>query len=283
MASPNGAGRSADGAGGGDPSILDLIRLSPSPVFPAGGEDIYRHIARTLELQPGCEVLVSGCGRGISTLFLAEAYGVEGAGVDPSPELIREADVRARGAGIEGRVHFQAAPLDSLPYLDEIFDVSLGEIGLANPADPARAIAELVRVTKPMGAVVLVQLTWTGNVDPVRRQLLAEHMGARPMLLVEWKQLLRDAGVVELLVEDWSDDQGSFRAGATPFPDFARLFSLRDKLSILRSAFERWGWRGVRGAVLREQEIHRLLSRERVLGLTLIRGTRWPHAEPASG
>ena len=32
---------------------------------------------------------------------------------------------------------------------------------------------------------------------------------------------------------------------------------------------------GVKGAVLREREIHRLLKDERVLGLSLIKGTRW--------
>jgi hypothetical protein len=41
-------------------------------------------------------------------------------------------------------------------------------------------------------------------------------------------------------------------------------------------AWRRWGWSGVRGAVLREREIHRLLTRERVLGLSLIKGTKWP-------
>ena len=40
-------------------------------------------------------------------------------------------------------------------------------------------------------------------------------------------------------------------------------------------ALRRWGWRGVRGAVVREREIHQLLTRERVLGLTMIKGTRW--------
>jgi hypothetical protein len=31
----------------------------------------------------------------------------------------------------------------------------------------------------------------------------------------------------------------------------------------------------VRGAVVRETEIHRLLTQQRVLGLSLIWGTRW--------
>ena len=52
-------------------------------------------------------------------------------------------------------------------------------------------------------------------------------------------------------------------------------FTTREKLGILRRALRRWGWRGVKGALVREREIHRLLTREKVLGLTMIKGTRW--------
>jgi SAM-dependent methyltransferase len=259
--------------------MLQLVRLSRTPVFPPGGEELYRQIARLTELTAGQEVLDAACGRGISTLFLVSNYGVEGAGVDPDPGLIREAEDRARATGNEHRVGFQVASLDDLPYRDGIFDVTIGEIGLGAAVDPARAVQEMVRVTRPLGAVVLVQLIWTGNIDPERREILVQHLGARPMILVEWKQLLRDAGVVDLLVEDWSDAPSPFRP-QTPFPDFARIFTLRQKLGILRRALRRWGWRGVRGAVLREREIHHLLTRERVLGLSLIKGTRWMPDSP---
>lgn len=262
--------------------MLDLIRLSPDPVFPPGGEALYRQIAQLTELTEGQEVLSVACGRGISITYLASAYDIEGSGVDPDPNLIREAEARVRSVGLDRRVQFQRADVADLPYRDAIFDVTIGEIGLAATVDPARAVRELVRVTKPMGAVVLVQLIWTGHVEAERREVLVEYLGARPMLLVEWKQLLREAGVVELITEDWSDRPASFRArGRTPFPDFAEIFTLRQKLAILRRALQRWGWRGVHGAILREQEVHRLLTAERVLGLTLIKGTKWPEPLPA--
>jgi hypothetical protein len=258
------------------PTMLDLIRLSSEPLFPPGGEAIYRAIASLTELKQGQEVIASACGRGISLTYLVENFRVDGAGVDPDPSLVREAESRARERGFVDRLHFQHAPLDDLPYRDGIFDVAIGEIGLAARVDPASAIRELVRVTKPMGAVVLIQLIWTGNVDERKRETLYRYLGARPMLLVEWKQMLRDAGVVDLVAEDWSDRPDSIRPTLrTPFPDFAEIFTLREKISILRRALRRWGWRGVRGAVLREQEVHRLLSAERVLGLALIRGTKW--------
>ena len=259
------------------PSVLDLVRLSPEPLLPPGGEDLYRQIALLTELQPGSELLVAACGRGISTSFLAETYEVEGTGLDFDPVLIAEAEAYARATGLDSRLSFQCAPLNDLPYHNDFFDVAIGEVALGTVFDPAAAVRELVRVTKPYGSVVLVQLVWTGNVDEVRRERLVEHLGARPLLLVEWKQLLRDAGCVDLHVEDWSDYSGPFRPIAGPFHDFANIFSLRQKIGIFRKALRKWGWRGVRGAVVREQEIHSLLSRQRVLGLSMIKGTKWPH------
>jgi len=284
MASPQSAGSSLPGAAGeeylplrpGGPSVLDLVRLSPVPVFPPGGEELYRQIALLTELTPEQLFLDTACGRGISTDFLASTTGAEAYGLDPNPGFIAEAEQRARASGQGDRVHFEAGSLQDLPYRDGIFDVVIGELAIATLVDPRRAVQELARVTKPMGSVVLVQLIWTGNVNEQGREDLVHHLGARPLLLVEWKQLLRDAGVVELHVEDWSDYSSPFRPAVSgPFHDLTEIFSLRQKAVILQRAFQRWGWRGVRGAIVREREIHRLLTRERVLGLSLIKGTRW--------
>jgi SAM-dependent methyltransferase len=260
----------------GGPSMLDLVRLSREGVFPPGGEDLYRQLGRLTDLQPSHEILDAACGRGITTAFLGQTFGVSGVGVESDPVLVAEAERRSRDAGLAGRFTFETARLDDLPFRDASFDVAIGEIGLAASATPERAVRELARVTRPHGCVVLVQLIWTGNVDPHRREILVRHLGAHPMILVEWKQLLRDAGVVELTVEDWSDSPSPLRPSSAPFPDFSEIFGLRERLAILHRAYQRWGWGGVKGAVIREREIHRLLTRERVLGLSLIKGTRWP-------
>jgi SAM-dependent methyltransferase len=151
----------------------------------------------------------------------------------------------------------------------------VGEVGLASRCDPQTAVRELVRVTKPGGFVVLVQLVWKAPVDVERQRVLAEHLGARPRMVVEWKRVLREAGVVDVHTEDWSDAQTSFRATvAKPFPDFAELFSVGEKVGIMRRAWRQWGWRGVWNAMMRERAVHRLLTQERILGLDLLRGRK---------
>jgi SAM-dependent methyltransferase len=255
--------------------MLDLIRLSPRRIFPPGGVDLFRQIALLTEMSEQDEVLGVACGKGVSLGYFAKELGVTASGVEFDARMVEQAEQWAREEGIADRLQFQSGRSDALPYRDEIFDISVGEIGLANHCDPADAVRELVRVTKPGGFVVLVQLVWKAPVDEVRQGVLSEHLGARPLMVVEWKRLLREGGVEEVHTEDWSDEQTSFRASRVkPFPDFAELFSLPEKLGVLRRAWRYWGWQGVRTVVARESEVHRLLTTERILGLDLLRGRK---------
>lgn len=255
--------------------MLDLIRLSPQLLFPPGGVDLYRQIALLTDLSEEDEILDVACGKGVPLEYFVREYGVHGSGVDDDGRMIELAEGRSRQDGISDRLQFQTAPSDALPYRDGIFDVVVGELGLAAHCDPSDAVRELVRVTKPGGFVVLVQLVWKAPVDPGRQRVLSEHLGARPLMMVEWKRRLRSVGVVDLHTEDWSDEETSFRPRvAKPFPDFAEMFTLFQKVGILRRAWRRWGWSGVRTVLEREREVHRLLTRERILGLDLLKGRK---------
>jgi SAM-dependent methyltransferase len=257
--------------------MLDLVRLSPRLLFPPGGVDLYRQIALLTEMAEGDEVLDVACGKGVPLEYFVREYGVQGSGVDMDERLVELAEERSRDEGLAAHLQLQAGRSDALPYRDEIFDVTVGELGLAAHCDPGDAVRELVRVTKPGGAVVLVQLVWKAPVDDARQRVLSEHLGAKPLMLVQWKRLLRELGVEGLHTENWSDDETSFRPRVSkPFPDFAEIFSLPEKVGILRRAGSRWGWRGVRTVLEREREVHRLLTRERILGLDLLKGRRAP-------
>lgn len=259
------------------PSMLDLIRLSPRLVFPPGGVDLYRQIALLTDMAEGDEVLDVACGKGVTLEHFVREYGVHGSGVDPEARFIEVANARSRAGGVATRLQYQTAPSHALPYRDEIFDVAVGELGMAAVSDPLAAVSELVRVTKPGGRVALVQLAWRAPVDPGRARILSEHLGARPLMLVEWKRLLKDAGVGDIHAEEWSDEDASLRARVVkPFPDFAEIFSVPEKVGVLRRAWGRWGWKGVRTVLVREREVHKLLTHERILGLVLLLGRKRP-------
>ncbi len=235
---------------GDAPSMLDLVRLSPRPLFPPGGQELARQIAVLTDMGEGTEVLDVGCGKAVSLEYFVREFGVHGSGIENDERLVQGAIERVRDAGLGDRLQIQRAPSDKLPYRDAIFDVTVGELGMTADADPEAAVRELVRVTRPGGAVVLVQLVWTAPVDQARRNVLSAHLGVEPRMLVEWKRLLREAGVRGLHIEDWTDPETAFRSQVTkPFPDFAELFTLPEKLGILGRAWSRWGWAGVRAVL----------------------------------
>ena len=265
------------------PAVLRLVQMVVLGRWRATGEDLYRELVHLLEPAPGKEVLVSGCGDGVTAEWLARRTGAAITGVDPSPERIGRAEARRRAIVIPPTLTYQQAPLDDLPHEDEVFDASVGEPVLAAATDPERAVAELVRVTKPMGPVVLLQPTWSSDIAMGARELLVERLGLRPHLLVEWKQMLRDAGVVEIQVQDWTSGgpgASATRATGSRGALEAKL-TWQQKMQIAGRAWRRWGWREARGAVERETTLLRELSRERSIGFQLIKGVKWPHGKTA--
>lgn len=256
------------------PAVLRLVQTVVAGRWRASGEALYREVARLVEAGPGREILVLGGGDGVTTEWLAARTGASVTGVDPDVEHVARAERRRRAMRDPLPIAFEAAPLEDLPHENAVFDAVIVEPTLSSAADVPRALAEAVRVIKPFGAIVLLQPTWTSETDEGTRELLVERLGLRPRFVVEWKQLLRDAGVVELQVQDWSSG-GPRPSGSQPA--VSPRLSLSQKMQIVGRAWSRLGWREARGAVERETQLLDVLSRERALGFHLIRGVRWPH------
>jgi hypothetical protein len=90
--------------------------------------------------------------------------------------------------------------------------------------------------------------------------------------------MLRDAGVVDVQVQDWTDGgspAGSRQTGAAPVQ--RPLLTWRQKMHIMGRAWRRWGWREARGAVEQETALLAALSRERSIGFQLLKGVKWPY------
>ena len=254
------------------PAVLRLVQMVVLGRWRATGEELYREVSRLLGVGAGAEILVAACGEGVTTEWLAARTGASVTGVDTDVERSESAERRARARETPLPLTYQQAPLDDLPHESQVFDAVVGEPGLASATDPARAVEELARVLKPMGTFVLLQLTWNAELSAEARELLVERLGLRPHLLVEWKQMLRDAGVVDLQVQDWTEEGND--GGCAECPQL----TWQQKVQIVGRALRRWGWKEALGAVEREEALLRELSRDRALGFQLIKGVKWPHA-----
>ncbi len=141
---------SRDYSGYVDPDYLDLAArlLLPSKL----------RTYELMELQEGHRVLDLGCGPASDTIALAGMVGETGrvVGVDADDEMVHEANERANAAELAGRVTHEQADAASLPFDDDSFDSCRSERVFQHLPDPAAALAELIRVTRPGGRIVVL-------------------------------------------------------------------------------------------------------------------------------
>jgi len=114
--------------------------------------------AAALDLSPGQRVLDVGCGAGDATVALAHSVDPRGrvVGVDASSTMLAAARDRAQRLGLA--VDFPAGDALDLPFRDGAFDACRCERVLVHVPDTERALAEMVRVTRPGGRVAVVDI-----------------------------------------------------------------------------------------------------------------------------
>jgi SAM-dependent methyltransferase len=153
-----------------DPRILDRRRLARD----------HRRLAALL--RPGMAVLDIGCGTGAITADIARAVGPAGAviGIDRDPTLLRRA--RDRHAGVSG-LRFEEGDVLALAH-DAAFDVVTAARVLQWIEDPARALTNMVRATRPGGSVVALEyshadLAWEPEAPRAVRRFYDAFLGWR--------------------------------------------------------------------------------------------------------
>jgi demethylmenaquinone methyltransferase/2-methoxy-6-polyprenyl-1,4-benzoquinol methylase len=122
-----------------------------------------RRAAELASVRPGDRALDVATGTGDLAFELAARVGATGevVGTDFSERMLELARAKAvaRHNGGAGRVRFDAADALSLPYPDSVFDAATVAFGVRNFSDPARGLAEMSRVVRPGGHVVVLEIT----------------------------------------------------------------------------------------------------------------------------
>jgi len=140
-------------------------------VLSFGQDRRWRRLTReALILQPGERVLDLAAGTAVSAVELARS-GATVVACDFSLGMLGE----GRGRGVP----LVAGDALALPFPDAVFDAVTIAFGLRNVADPAQALRELARVTRPGGRLVVCEFsrpTW----PPFRTAYLEYLMRALP-------------------------------------------------------------------------------------------------------
>jgi len=132
----------------------------------------YGHFATYLEagaleflsripIEPGMRILDVACGAGQLSIPAARA-GAKVTGIDIAPNLIEQARVRAQAENLDA--HFEEGDAEMLPYPDSSFDLVISLIGAMFAPRPEFVAAELKRVCRPGGKIIMGNWTPTGFV-----------------------------------------------------------------------------------------------------------------------
>ena len=117
----------------------------------------HKFALRRLEVQATDSILEIGFGTGRLVRKLAKAAR-EGfvAGVDPSELMLQTAEKRTKRFRKKGRVELRLSEASELPWSDATFDKAAALHSFQFWSDPDRDIAEVRRVLKPDGLLLLI-------------------------------------------------------------------------------------------------------------------------------
>jgi SAM-dependent methyltransferase len=138
--------------------------------------DFLQLMARRWQLEGVRDVLDVGSGVGHWGRLLASVLGegVRVTGIEREPRWVEVASERARARGLGERFSYRVGEATRLPFADDTFDLTTCQTLLIHLREPSVALAEMLRVTKPGGRVIVAEpnnLTGALLLDSITNQL----------------------------------------------------------------------------------------------------------------
>jgi ubiquinone/menaquinone biosynthesis C-methylase UbiE len=160
--------------------------------------DAIEHAVERLSPRAGERILDLATGTGWASRVVAQRFpGVKVVGADIAEQMLEHARAAATMADLD--IEYRHADAERLPFADGSFDAVVSTFGVMFASNQERAAAEIARVLKPGGRVVLA--TWKPDSNVVRmfgvmKKYMPASAGGPPRSPFEWGSKER---VAELL------------------------------------------------------------------------------------
>jgi SAM-dependent methyltransferase len=149
---------------------VDVDRLTASDLAPvdqlhAGGPGATMQVLERLGLADGARLLDVGSGLGGPSRLAASTLPITVAGADLTPQFVETARILTQRVGLAERVSFELASGASMPFDDRTFDAAMMiHVGM-NVADKRAVFADVHRVLRPEGTLVVFDQMRVGPGD----------------------------------------------------------------------------------------------------------------------
>jgi ubiquinone/menaquinone biosynthesis C-methylase UbiE len=145
-------------ADGVDPDHPTIEALAPYDHFHGRGLEATEELADQLTIAQGDHILDIGSGIGGPARYIAERFGARITGIDLTAEFCEVARHLTQVLGLEDRVDFKQGDASAMPFGDASFDGAYSMNVSMNIADKAGFYAEIHRVLRPGGWLVLSEI-----------------------------------------------------------------------------------------------------------------------------
>lgn len=187
-----------------DEKIIDQFTrwARPFAELPVHSEaDGMARLLAAAALEPHMRVLDTACGPGI-VACAAAPFAAQVSGIDLTPAMIEQARLRQADKGLQN-LDWRVGDATRLPFEAASFDVVMTRYSFHHMPDPGAALAEMKRVCRPGGRVVVCDATPSPETQAAydRMELLRDPSHASALTLEQLRALGRDLGLSELTVD----------------------------------------------------------------------------------
>ena len=163
-----------------------------------GHEEATRMLVTMAKITATHDVLDVACGAG-AVACAAAPLARQVTGIDLTPAMIERARVAQAELGL-GNLSWQIGDVSRLPFASDVFDVILTRYSLHHFPDPAKVLAEMVRVCKPAGRIAIADLMLPAEkraaYDGMEKRRDPSHVSV--LTEQEVHRLLTDVGLIDL-------------------------------------------------------------------------------------
>jgi phosphoethanolamine N-methyltransferase len=184
-------------------SILRYEKIFGEHYVSTGGAATTDHLCARLGdcLRPGARVLDVGSGIGGAAFHLARVHGAKVTGIDLAEEMVAIALERAGKLGLTGDVRFILGDVLETPF-PEPFDIIWSRDALMHVANKPRLFSRLCSLLDNGGRIAITDYARGKTPGSPQFEEYVTETGYHVVEPEQYGQLLRDAGFVDVVVDD---------------------------------------------------------------------------------